>query len=152
MAALKGLECLKQGLLSMPDGENRRRSERVMLRMQVLVLAEDEERKQIQEQAETQVVNAHGGLLRMKQHLHLGQSFLLSNPGNSLEMSCRVVRTEDKGMKFYQVAFEFDRPAPQFLADRVSSHTLGRLRGKLRPSKWGPTFSWILGFLCCGGM
>ncbi len=85
-----------------------------MLRMGVLVVAEDEERKQIQEQAETQVVNAHGGLLKMKQHLHVGQSFLLSNPRNSMEMSCRVVRTEDEGMEFYKVAFEFDRPAPHF--------------------------------------
>ncbi len=94
--------------------ENRRRSERVMLRMSVLVVAEDEERKQIQEEAETQVVNAHGGLLRMKQHLHVGQSFLLSNPRNSLEISCRVVRTEEEGMEFYKVAFEFDRPEPNF--------------------------------------
>ena len=98
----------------MPVQENRRRSERVMLRMSVLVVAEDEERKQIQEEAETQVVNAHGGLLRMKQHLHVGQSFLLSNPRNSLEMSCRVLRTEDEGMEFYKVAFEFDRPGPNF--------------------------------------
>jgi hypothetical protein len=98
----------------MSSPENRRRSERVMLRMGVLVVAEDEERKQIQEQAETQVVNAHGGLLKMKQHLHVGQSFLLSNPRNSMEMSCRVVRTEDEGMEFYKVAFEFDRPAPHF--------------------------------------
>jgi hypothetical protein len=94
--------------------ENRRRSERVMLRMDVLVLAEDEERKQIQERAETQVVNAHGGLMRMKGHLHVGQSFLLKNPRNSLEMSCRVVRTEDEGMEHYRVAFEFDRPASNF--------------------------------------
>ena len=98
----------------MPSPENRRRSERVMLRMGVLVVAEDEQRKQIQEEAETQVVNAHGGLLKMKQHLHVGQSFLLSNPRNSMEMSCRVVRTEDEGMEFYKVAFEFDRPAPHF--------------------------------------
>jgi hypothetical protein len=82
--------------------------------MGVLVVAEDEQRKQIQEEAETQVVNAHGGLLKMKQHLHVGQSFLLSNPRNSMEMSCRVVRTEDEGMEFYKVAFEFDRPAPRF--------------------------------------
>jgi PilZ domain len=98
----------------MPSPENRRRSERVMLRMTVHVVAEDEERKQIQEQAETQVVNAHGGLLKMKQHLHVGQSFLLSNPRKTMEMSCRVVRTEEDGMEFYKVAFEFDRPAPNF--------------------------------------
>jgi hypothetical protein len=98
----------------MATPEKRRRSERVMLRMTVLVTAEDEERRQIHEQAETQVVNMHGGLLRMKQHLHMGQSFLLSNPRNHNEMSCRVVQTEDVGMEFYKIAFEFDRPAPNF--------------------------------------
>ncbi len=98
----------------MAPQDNRRRSERVVLRMTVLLVAEDEDRKQIQEKAETQVVNAHGGLLRMRQHLHVGQSFLLHNPQNSLEMSCRVVRTEEDGMDFYRVAFEFDRPAPNF--------------------------------------
>jgi hypothetical protein len=85
-----------------------------MLQMRVLVVAENEERKQIQEQAETQVVNAHGGLLKMQRHLHVGQSFLLSNPRNNREMSCRVVRTDDVGMDSYNVAFEFDRPAPNF--------------------------------------
>jgi hypothetical protein len=94
--------------------ENRRRSERVVLRMIVLVVAEDEERKQIEEKAETQVVNAHGGLLRMRQHLHVGQPLFLHNPQNGAEMSCRVVRTEEDGLDFYNVAFEFDRPAPNF--------------------------------------
>jgi hypothetical protein len=98
----------------MTSPDNRRRSERVILRMAILVVAEDEERKQIQEKAETQVVNAHGGLLRMRQHLHVGQSFVVSNPRNNSEMSCRVVRVEDDGMDFYKVAFEFDRPAPNF--------------------------------------
>jgi PilZ domain len=94
--------------------ENRRRSERVILRMSVQVVAKDEERKPIQEKAETQVVNAHGGLLRMRQHLHVGQPFLLHNLQTRAEISCRVVRTEEDGMDFYRVAFEFDRPAPNF--------------------------------------
>ena len=98
----------------MASPADRRRSERVILRMTVVVVAEDEERKQIQEKAETQVVNAHGGLLRMRQHLHVGQSFLLHNPQTRSDMSCRVVRAEDEGLDFYKIAFEFDRPAPQF--------------------------------------
>jgi hypothetical protein len=85
-----------------------------MLRVSVVVLAEDEQRKQLQERAETQVVNAHGGLLKIRAHLHVGQSFLLNNPQNHREMSCRVVRVEEQGMEFYNVAFEFDRPAPNF--------------------------------------
>ena len=94
--------------------ENRRRSERVVLRMAVLVVAEDEERKQIQERAETQVVNAHGGLLRLTHHLHIGQPFYLNNPQNGEEVSCRVVRIEEDGLHAFKVAFEFDRPAPHF--------------------------------------
>ena len=85
-----------------------------MLRMTVVVLAENEQRQQIQEHAETQVVNAHGGLMRMRQHLHVGQSFLLTNPGKNMEISCRVVRIDEDGMEFYKIAFEFDRPAPTF--------------------------------------
>ena len=98
----------------MPEPQNRRRSERVMLRMTVIVIAENEERHQIQEEGHTQVVNAHGGLLKMRTHLHVGQSFLLNNPRNSMEVSCRVVRIEEAGMEFYNIAFEFDRPAPNF--------------------------------------
>ena len=86
----------------------------MILRMGVLVIAENEERKQIEEEAETQVVNAHGGLLKMKEHLHIGQSFILGNPRNSMEISCRVVRSEEAGLEHYNVAFEFDRPAPNF--------------------------------------
>jgi hypothetical protein len=98
----------------MSETPNRRRSERVILRISVVVLAEDEQRKQKQEKAETQIVNAHGGLLKMRSHLHVGQSFLLNNPQNNIEMSCRVVRTEDLGLEFYHIAFEFDRPAANF--------------------------------------
>jgi len=89
--------------------QNRRRSERVMLRMTVLVTAEDENRRQIQEDAETQVVNAQGGAAPAH-----GAVFLLSNPRNRKEMSCRVVQTEDEGMEFYNIAFEFERPGPTF--------------------------------------
>lgn len=98
----------------MADAQNRRRSERVMLRMSVVVLAEDEDRRQIQEKGYTQVVNAHGGLFQIRTHLHVGQSFLLSNPKNGMEISCRVVRIEETGMQFYNIAFEFDRPAANF--------------------------------------
>jgi PilZ domain len=96
------------------QAQNRRRSERVMLRITVVVLAEDEERHQILEEARTQVVNAHGGLLKMKSHLHVGQPFLLTNPHTRSEMSCRVVRTDEAGTEYFHVAFEFDRPAPKF--------------------------------------
>jgi PilZ domain len=98
----------------MADGQNRRRSERVMLRITVVVMAEDENRRQVQEHGFTQVVNAHGGLLQLKTHIHVGQSFLLTNPKTGKEVTCRVVRIEESGMELYNIAFEFDQPTPNF--------------------------------------
>src|SRR5258708_35033389 len=97
-------------LTSPSDPKNRRRSERVMLQMKVTVIAESTERKQRQEEALTLVVNAHGGLLKMKMDVQLGQPMLLVNPQNRLEQSCRVVRVDDSSPDFFSVAFEFDAP------------------------------------------
>ena len=93
---------------------NRRRSERVMLRMKILVNAQNIERKRQQEEAMTQVVNAHGGLMKMRMELQVGQPMLLVNPQNKVEQSCRVVRIEDTADGGFAVAFEFDKPNPKF--------------------------------------
>lgn len=93
---------------------NRRRSERVMLRMKILVVAENVQRQRQQHEALTQVVNAHGGLMKMQTELHVGQPMLLVNPQNKVEQSCRVVRVEDTADGDFAVAFEFDKPNPKF--------------------------------------
>jgi len=95
------------------SGDNRRRSERVMLRM-TMIIRVDAEGQEIRGEAETQVVNAHGGLIRTKVRLMNGQTFRISNPKNGLEESCRVVRSEVKEAEYYSVGFEFDRPSPNF--------------------------------------
>ncbi len=93
---------------------NRRRSERVVLQMKVLVMTEDPGRKHRQEEAQTQVVNAHGGLLKMKTGVRVGQAILILNPKKGVEQSCRVVRVDDTGEELLSVAFEFDQPNPKF--------------------------------------
>jgi hypothetical protein len=93
---------------------NRRRSERVMLQMRVTVIADDVQHKQRREEAQTLVVNAHGGLLKMKLDLRLGQPMRLVNPQNGVQQACRVVRIEDTSPEFFSVAFEFDQPNPKF--------------------------------------
>ncbi len=105
---------LEQNLASASNPMNRRRSERVMLQMRIKVIAEDVQRKPHQEEALTQVVNAHGGLLKMKLEVHVGQPMRLVNPQNKIEQGCRVVRVEDTSSDFFSVAFEFDLPNPKF--------------------------------------
>jgi len=101
-------------LATQPDPINRRRSERVMLRMKVIVIAEDVQRQPRQEEALTLVVNAHGGLLQMKMDVHVGQPMRVVNPQNHIEQDCRVVRVDDTSTDFFSVAFEFDQPNPKF--------------------------------------
>src|SRR6266702_7574706 len=101
-------------LASQSNPTNRRRSERVMLQMKITVMAEDVQHKPRQEEAMTLVVNAHGGLPKMKLDVHVGQPMRLVNPQNRIEQSCRVGRVEDTSPEFYSVAFEFDRPNPKF--------------------------------------
>jgi hypothetical protein len=101
-------------LATQPNPINRRRSERVMLRMKVTVIAEDVQRQPRQEEALTLAVNAHGGLLQMKMDVHVGQPMRLVNPQNNVEQDCRVVRVDDTATEFFSVAFEFVQPNPKF--------------------------------------
>ena len=85
-----------------------------MLQMKITVIAQDVQHKPRREEAMTLVVNAHGGLLKMKLDVHVGQSMRLVNPQNNVEQDCLVVRVEDTSPEFYSVAFEFDQPNPKF--------------------------------------
>jgi hypothetical protein len=101
-------------LASSSNPADRRRSERVMLQMRITVIADDTQRNSRQEEALTQIVNAHGGLLKLKMDVKVGQPMLLVNPQNKLEQSCRVVRVDDTAEEHFSVAFEFDKPNPKF--------------------------------------
>lgn len=96
------------------DASNRRRSERVMLQIPVKVLAETPDRVQVEEDTHTLVVNAHGGLMKLKMELLQGQPIMLVNPQTGMEQGCRVVRIDQPSPDYFAVAFEFDRPAPHF--------------------------------------
>jgi hypothetical protein len=96
------------------DAANRRRSERVMLQIPVKVLAETPDSVHVEEDTHTLVVNAHGGLMKLKAELLVGQPFILVSPHTRMEQSCRVVRVDQPTADYFAVAFEFDLPAPKF--------------------------------------
>ncbi|MGC1619461.1 MAG: PilZ domain-containing protein [Candidatus Acidiferrum sp.] len=100
--------------MSASDASNRRRSERVMLQIPVTVLAHTPDRTHVQEETRTLVVNAHGGLLKLKAELLVGQPMVLLNPQTGAKESCRVVRIDQPSPDYFAVAFEFDRPSPKF--------------------------------------
>ena len=92
---------------------NKRRSERVVLVVPIMVSVFLADGRTAMEEAKSQVVNAHGGLLKGKLELVAGQEILLTNPRTSAEVKSRVVRVEFKEGDWF-VAFAFERAAPNF--------------------------------------
>ena len=85
-----------------------------MLQIPVVVQAKTRDGKDVRENTQTVVVNAHGGLLKLKMEVKTGQPILLINERAKLQQGCHVVRVETSEAGNSAVAFEFDEPTPQF--------------------------------------
>lgn len=107
---------------SRPDGtgsgtieeRNRRRSERVVLRVPLQLSARMPDGKRISIEVYSLVVNAHGGLLEMGMEMLSGQQLILTNPRNEKVASGKIVRVEASKEGRFSVAFAFEFPAPSF--------------------------------------
>ena len=93
---------------------NRRRSQRVLLRMPVLVIAIGEDKKPISERTQTAVVSAHGGLIHLVMKVRVGQALIIRNPDSSEEQSCRVAYVNDEHDGKCEVGLEFSTPSSNF--------------------------------------
>jgi hypothetical protein len=85
-----------------------------MLQISVIVQVKTRDGKDVREDTQTVVVNAHGGLLKLKMEVKTGQPILLINERAKLQQGCHVVRVETSEAGNSAVAFEFDEPTPQF--------------------------------------
>jgi PilZ domain len=94
--------------------KERRRSERVVLRIPVVVSAKMADGNVVHYEPNTLVVNAHGGLLDVGIEIPSGQTFVLSHPKTKMAEPCKVVRVDKLEDGRFAVAFEFDVPAPHF--------------------------------------
>ncbi|HEY2822981.1 MAG TPA: hypothetical protein VGJ06_18180 [Candidatus Acidoferrum sp.] len=101
---------------------NRRRSQRVFLKVRVVARFRLLEREWIVD-ADTIIVNAHGGTIRLSvAPMAAGDTFNLTNPTTDQVESCRVIRIEAMQSRSsdapsghgFEVAFAFDRPSPHF--------------------------------------
>jgi hypothetical protein len=96
-----------------PVFQDRRRSERVMLRLNLLVRLETAQGRPLQTHAFTVVVNANGGQLRSPFRMVLDQNLTLINPETGKEVNCRVVAV-DRTTEDYLVSFAFGQPDSSF--------------------------------------
>ena len=100
--------------MSPSGGANRRRSERVMLQIPIVVLTETLEHEPMREETQTMIVNAHGGLVKWQMEVRPGQPIELMHPRSGTKAAARVVRVDNPPGGFTAVGFEFVEPSPRF--------------------------------------
>lgn len=92
----------------------RRRSERLRLRVTLWVCGYSTGKGSFKEETDTLSINSHGALLTLSANVVLGQTLLLMNLQTWDEVEARVSRFAALDGQRTQVAVEFAHPAPQF--------------------------------------
>jgi hypothetical protein len=94
---------------------SRRRSQRVILSVSVIVRTEDAPRNStFEEETSTLIVNAHGALISLAAKVEKGQKLRLTNRASQAFELCRVVSANPSSGGKAQVALEFLKPSPDF--------------------------------------
>jgi len=96
------------------DNDAQRRSQRVMLKVTVVVLAQGSDNKLVSEVTRTVTVNAHGAQVLLGLTVSIGQLLTLRHSGTGEEVSCRVVYLSPHQSEKREVGVEFMRPSPGF--------------------------------------
>ena len=93
---------------------NRRRSQRVLLRLPVLVIGRGPDGQHVSENAFTASVNAHGALILLSMRVEVGQRILCRNPDTLEEQFVRVIHVTPAPEGKTEVGVAFLKPAPKF--------------------------------------
>jgi hypothetical protein len=93
---------------------NRRRSQRVLLRIPIVVIATGPDGKMARERTFTSVVNAHGALISLDLPVRVGQVIILQNPETNEEQSCRIIHASPSREGKPEAGIEFLKAAPNF--------------------------------------
>lgn len=100
---------------ALSPGSERRRSTRVLLVIPVEVTWTTSSGVRVQEHAETEIVNAHGALLRMKARLARGAIVELTRLRTHEKVQARVVFTSEHGPDgLYRAGVELTVPNEKF--------------------------------------
>jgi hypothetical protein len=100
-------------LSQLGGGEERRRSQRVLLRVPAIIHVALQG-KPVTLGATTLSVNAHGAMVVVNENLVAETRLILEHNSTKERMACRVVRPPRDTPEGYQTAIEFDSPCPDF--------------------------------------
>jgi len=101
-------------LLNSDDQRAQRRSQRVVVKVSVTVLAKGADNKAFSEEPHTVTVNAHGAMILLGLKVSIGQLLTLRNSRTVEEVACRVVYVSPHETEKRQVGVDFMEPCPRF--------------------------------------
>jgi len=107
-------EMAGQHAIETASGPERRRSQRLVLDVGLVVGGISLENGAFQEETFTISVSAHGALMLLSTKVALGQTLFLRNPRTQNELEGRVARFDSHGGGFAQVGIDFAQPSPTF--------------------------------------
>lgn len=93
---------------------NRRRSQRVLLRLPILIVARGADNRHESENAFTINVSAHGALLLLSMRVSLNQKILIRHIETLEEQFVRVIHVTPAAEGKSEVGVDFLKPAPKF--------------------------------------
>jgi hypothetical protein len=102
---------VRPALSRQPTAEERRRAQRVLVRMRVLVHLKG---KSEAIEGFTQTVSAGGAMIILPEGLAAGTKFILENPKTQQRVEVNVVRPSQLNQEGSLVPVEFLTPSPQF--------------------------------------
>jgi hypothetical protein len=91
-----------------------RRSQRVCLRLPIVVLREGPGTNVASEETHTLIVNAHGALIQLALTVEIGQLLGIKNTQTMEELVCRVVHLGPDHPGKREVGIEFELASPRF--------------------------------------
>jgi hypothetical protein len=91
----------------------RRRSERFLLDVSLVIRGESAEQQPFEEQTFTISVSTYGALVVLAHKVTIGQTLFLKNPETQYETEGRVARLGAPYGGLAQVGIEFPKPAPE---------------------------------------
>ncbi len=95
-------------------GSGSRRSERVALRVPIVISGSETGTRLTFERTHTITVSRHGSLIALRAHVRAGQDLLLTNSATHESRECRVVYLGPNQQDKRQVGVEFMDPVTDF--------------------------------------
>jgi hypothetical protein len=93
---------------------NQRRSQRILLTVPIVISGISSSNAVFSERTSTLVVNAHGGLIQLRERVALGQKLRMRNAATNEEISCTVMDISPGNTAIPEVGVEFCAPNPHF--------------------------------------